>query len=101
MNRRGRRESSSKKGKHTRTLVAEANHATMESKSRRVASCEAGRRRRDDDGRTTERNCTVYSFLEIVGENAQRGATATAGAMEGRGGNGRRPSAVHSREGRG
>lgn len=78
MNRRGRRTRVVARRGETRGLsVAEENHATAESKS---ASNGAGLfGGRDDDGRMAEGRKELYGFLEIAGENAQRGATAGAG----------------------
>lgn len=80
MNRRGRRPRVVARRGETRGLsVAEENHATAESKSASSGAGLSGGR--DDDGRTAEGRKELYGFLEIAGENAQRGATAGAGAM--------------------
>lgn len=78
------------------TLVAEANHATMESKSRRAG---AGLRRRDDDGRTTAER-SYMAFLKsqektrsVARRRGRRevGTAAQSGWRGGRGGEGRQP----------
>lgn len=72
-------ESRREEGGHTRTLVAEANHATAKSKSRRAEPGSGG-------GMTTggrpKAERSYMGFLEIAGENAQRGAaTGPAGGV--------------------
>lgn len=78
MNRRGRRTRVvARGGRETRGLSGCRGEPRDGGVGVAVESSGAGlRRRRDDGGRAAEGRKELYGFLEIAGENAQRGATA-------------------------